>query len=73
MIQVRETGYIGAYGTARGVKLGMPYSAVVARYGFPENTAIAGSIVNIDYKDTLHCGFQFLDQKLVGIIVSSPD
>lgn len=73
VVQIRETGYIGAYGTARGIKLGTSYSAVVARYGYPENTQIAGSIINIDYRDTLHCGFQFLDQRLVGIIVSSPD
>lgn len=73
VIQIRETGYSGSYGTARGIRLGTTYSAVVARYGYPENTSIAGPIINIDYKDTLHCGFQFLDQKLVGIIVASPD
>ena len=73
VVQIRETGYSGTYGTARGIKLGASYSAVVARYGYPEHTQIAGSIINIDYKDTLHCGFQFLDQRLVGIIVVSPD
>lgn len=73
VVQIRETGYSGSYGTARSIKLGTTYSQVVARYGYPENTSIAGSIVNIDYKDTLHCGFQFLDQKLVGIIVAAPD
>ncbi len=73
VVQIRETGYSGAYATARGIKLGTSYSAVLARYGYPEDTTISGSIINIDYKDTLHCGFQFLDQKLVGIIVSSPD
>jgi len=73
VVQIRETGYSGAYGTARGIKLGTSYSAVVARYGYPENTEIAGSVINIDYKSTLHCGFQFLDQRLVGIIVVSPD
>ena len=73
VIQIRETGYTGAYGTARGIKLGTSYSAVVAKYGYQENTAIAGSVIDIDYKDTLHCGFQFLAQKLVGIIVASPD
>ena len=73
VVQIRETGYSGAYGTARGIKLGTKYSQVVARYGYPENTSIAGSIINTDYKDTLHCGFQFLDQKLVGIIVAAPD
>ena len=73
VIQIRETGYSGAYGTTRGIKLGTSYSAVVARYGYPEHTQLAGSIINIDYKDTFHCGFQFLDQRLVGIIVASPD
>jgi hypothetical protein len=73
VVQIRETGYSGTYATSRGIKLGTSYSAVVAKYGYPENTEIAGSIVNIDYKDTLHCGFQFLDQRLVGIIVVSPD
>lgn len=73
VIQIRETGYTGSYGTTRGIKLGTTYSAVVARYGYPENTYIQGSIISTDYKDTLHCGFQFLDQKLVGIIVASPD
>ena len=73
VVQIRETGYQGAYGTARGIKLGTSYSAVVARYGYPENTDIAGPIINIDYRSTLHCGFQFLDQRLVGIVVSSPD
>ncbi len=73
VVQVRETGYSGSYATARGIKLGTSYSAVVARYGYPEDTQISGSIINIDYKDTLHCGFQFLDQRLVGIIVASPD
>ena len=73
VVQIRETGYSGSYGTGRGIKLGTSYSAVVARYGYPENTEISGSIINIDYKDTLHCGFQFLDQRLVGIIVASPD
>ncbi len=73
VVQIRETGYQGAYGTTRGIKLGTSYSAVVARYGYPENTDIAGPIINIDYRSTLHCGFQFLDQRLVGIIVSAPD
>jgi len=73
VVQIRETGYSGAFGTLRGIKLGMTYSQVVARYGFPENHSVAGSILNTDYKDTLHCGFQFLDQKLVGIIVAAPD
>ena len=73
VVQIRETGYSGAYGTLRGIKLGTTYSQVVARYGYPEDTYIVGSIVNIDYKDTLHCGFQFLDQKLVGIIIAAPD
>ena len=63
VVQIRETGYLGAYGTTRGIKLGTSYSAVVARYGYPENTDIAGPIINIDYRSTLHCGFQFLDQK----------
>ena len=73
VVQVRETGYSGTYATSRGIKLGMPYSTVIAKYGYPEDTTIAGPIINIDYKDTLHCGFQFLDQRLVGIIVASPD
>jgi len=73
VVQVRETGYKGAYGTARGIKLGTTYAQVIAHYGSPENTFYAGPILNIDYKDTLHCGFQFLDQKLVGIIVATPD
>ena len=73
VVQIRETGYNGAYGTARGIKLGTSYSAVVGRYGYPENTEISGSIINIDYRNTLHCGFQFLDQRLVGSIVASPD
>ena len=73
VIQIRETGYSGAYGTSRSIKLGVSYAQVVARYGYPENTYIQGSVVSTDYKDTLHCGFQFLDQKLVGIIVASPD
>ena len=73
VIQIRETGYSGAYGTSRGLKLGMKYSDVNRLYGYPENTLIQGPIINTDYKDTLHCGFQFLDQRLVGIIVVSPD
>ncbi len=73
VVQIRETGYNGAYGTARGIKLGMKYSDVNRLYGYPENTLIQGAIINTDYKDSLHCGFQFLDQKLVGIIVASPD
>ena len=73
VVQIRETGYNGAYGTARGIKLGMKYSDVNRLYGYPENTMIQGAIINTDYKDSLHCGFQFLDQKLVGIIVASPD
>lgn len=73
VIQIRETGYVGAYGTARGIKLGTSYAQVVAHYGYPEDTYIQGPIISTDYKDTLHCGFQFLDQKLVGIIVASPD
>ena len=73
VVQIRETGYNGAYGTARGIKLGMKYSDVNRLYGYPENTLIQGAIINTDYKDSLHCGFQFLDKKLVGIIVASPD
>ncbi len=73
VVQIRETGYNGAYGTARGIRLGTSYSAVLARYGYPENTEISGSIIDIDYRSTLHCGFQFLDQRLVAIIVASPD
>jgi len=73
VVQIRETGYSGAYGTTRGIRLGTSYAAVVGRYGYPENTFISGPIINIDYKDTLHCGFQFLNQKLVAIIVAAPD
>ena len=73
VVQIRETGYSGAYGTTRGTRLGTSYAAVLARYGYPENTFISGPIINIDYKDTLHCGFQFLNQKLVAIIVAAPD
>ena len=73
VVQIRETGYSGAYGTTRGIRLGTSYAAVVGRYGYPENTTITGPIINIDYKDTLHCGFQFLDQKLVAIIVAAPE
>lgn len=73
VVQIRETGYSGAYATTRGIRLGTSYAAVVGRYGYPENTTITGPIINIDYKDTLHCGFQFLDQKLVAIIVAAPD
>ncbi len=73
VVQIRETGYSGAFGTARGIKLGTTYAAVVNHYGSPENIEISGSIINIDYRNTLHCGFQFLDQRLVGIIVASPD
>lgn len=73
VVQIRETGYSGAYGTTRGIRLGTSYAAVVGRYGYPENTTITGPIINIDYKNTLHCGFQFLDQKLVAIIVAAPD
>lgn len=73
VVQIRETGYSGAYGTARGTRLGTSYAAVVGRYGYPGNTTITGPIINIDYKDTLHCGFQFLNQKLVAIIVAAPD
>lgn len=73
VVQIRETGYSGSYGTMRGIRLGTTYAQVIARYGSPENTYITGPIINIDYKDTLHCGFQFLDQKLVGIIVATPD
>ena len=73
VVQIRETGYSGAYGTTRGIRLGTSYAAVVGRYGYPENTTITGPIINIDYKDTLHCGFQFLNQKLVAIIVAAPD
>lgn len=73
VVQIRETGYSGAYGTSRGTRLGTSYAAVVGRYGYPENTTITGPIINIDYKDTLHCGFQFLNQKLVAIIVAAPD
>ena len=73
VVQIRETGYKGAYGTARGIKLGTTYAQVIAHYGSPENTFLTGPILNIDYKDTLHCGFQFLDQRLVGIVVATPD
>ncbi len=37
VIQIRETGYVGAYGTSRGIKLGTSYAQVVARYGYPED------------------------------------
>ena len=40
VVQIRETGYSGAYGTTRGIRLGTSYAAVVARYGYPENTFI---------------------------------
>lgn len=73
VVQIRETGYSGAYGTSRGIRLGTSYAAVVGKYGYPENTFISGPIINIDYKGTLHAGFQFLDQKLVAIIVAAPD
>lgn len=71
VIQIRETGFSGQYRTGRGASLGQNYSGVIARYGYPENTYISGSIINTDYKDTYHCGFQFLDQKLVGIIIAA--
>ena len=61
------------YKTARGIALGDSYFAVNTKYGFPESQNITGRVLNLNYVQKFHAAFQFLNQKLVGIIVAAVD
>jgi hypothetical protein len=57
--------------TSRGVTLGSPYDAVVAKYGFPETQDTAGGVLTAKYTDRAHVAFQFFNFKVVSITVAA--
>ena len=71
MIQIRATGYRGFVRTNRGIQLGVKFSQVLLAYGNPEKQDYDGPILSADYTDRSHVGFQFYNQRLVGITVAS--
>ncbi len=73
VIQIHLSGFKSVYRTARGIALGNSYSTVATKYGFPESQNITGQVLNLNYIQKFHAAFQFLHQKLVGIIVAAVD
>jgi len=73
VIQIHLSGYKSVYRTARGVGLGMSLGTVSGKYGFPESQNISGRVLNMNYIQKFHAAFQFLNQRLVGIIVAAVD
>jgi len=73
VIQIHLSGYKSVYKTARGIALGMSLATVNVKYGFPESQNINGRVLNMNYIQKFHAAFQFLNQKLVGIIVAAVD
>jgi len=73
VIQIHLSGYKSIYKTARGVSLGMSLGTVSGKYGFPESQNISGRVLNMNYIQKFHAAFQFLNQRLVGIIVAAVD
>ena len=57
--------------TRRGITLGSLYSAVLTKYGYPESQDISGVYLRAFYTEKAHCGFLFIQNKVVGIIVAA--
>lgn len=57
--------------TSRGVTLGTPYTAVLAKYGYPESQDSAGPILTMRYTEKSHVAFQLYNNKVVSITVAA--
>jgi hypothetical protein len=56
--------------TARNIGFGSTYSDVLAAYGWPEAHTMSGNFIQASYQETAHVAFQFLNYKVVRIIVA---
>lgn len=56
--------------TSRGISFGDSYAKVVGAYGWPESHTSAGSFIQASYQDTAHVAFQFLNNRVVRIVVA---
>lgn len=56
--------------TTRGIGFGTRYSTVLDRYGWPQAHTAAGTFIQASYQETAHVAFQFLDGKVVRIVVA---
>ncbi|MDR3707019.1 MAG: hypothetical protein P4L33_01865 [Capsulimonadaceae bacterium] len=64
---VKDSGVV----TSRGVTLGTPYTAVLAKYGYPEIQDTANAILTARYTEKSHVAFQFYNNKVVSITVAA--
>ncbi len=61
---------VSGVGTARGIGFGTRYSTVLGRYGWPQAHTAAGNFIQASYAENAHVAFQFLDGKVVRIVVA---
>jgi len=73
VIQITVAGYKDAARTSRGIALGSTYSAVLSKYGFPEQQAVEGDTVFLSYASRAHVAFQLIHNKVVSIMVAYRD
>lgn len=72
VIQISVSGlHSAAAATARGIRLGSLYTAVLAKYGYPESQDTNGSILTALFAQRSHVAFQFLQNKVVSITVAA--
>ena len=55
VVQIRATGYQAKVKTARGVALGMSYSQVLSKYGFPESQSLQGTDLDSQLQREIPC------------------
>lgn len=56
--------------TSRGVGFGSTYSTVLNKYGWPQAHTAAGNFIQTSFQDTAHVAFQFLNGRVVRIVVA---
>jgi hypothetical protein len=71
-------GYKSSVRTSRGIALGSTYADVVEKYGYPEDHSLTGQsggepVLTASYMNREHVAFRFVDDKVVGIIVSAAE
>jgi hypothetical protein len=69
--------HVPGVSTARGIGFGSPYKAVVDRYNWPESTTSVqlanGTFLQTSFQERAHVAFQFLQSKVVRIVIAEVD
>lgn len=78
VLSIKVFGFKSSVRTSRGIGLGSTYADVVEKYGYPEDHSLTGQsggepILTASYTNRDHVDFQFVDDKVVGIIVSAAE